>query len=98
MTLQINVQLDYWFEAPCDVLLQVEAAAIKARAAQLRAAVAHERAAWLSRLVGQPQQVLAERDGTGHAENFARVRLAPDITAGTIVTVIPDRITEGLLA
>ncbi len=28
MTLQINVQLDYWFEAPCDVLLQVEAAAI----------------------------------------------------------------------
>lgn len=28
VTLQINVQLDYWFEAPCDVLLQLEAAAI----------------------------------------------------------------------
>jgi threonylcarbamoyladenosine tRNA methylthiotransferase MtaB len=42
--------------------------------------------------------VLAERDGTFHAENVARVRLAPHITAGTIVTVIPDRITEGLLA
>lgn len=28
MSLQINVQLDYWFEAPCDVLLQIEAAAI----------------------------------------------------------------------
>lgn len=27
MKLQINVQLDYWFERPCDVLLQVEAAA-----------------------------------------------------------------------
>lgn len=77
---------------------QLDAATIRARAADLRAAVADERARWLSHLIGQPQQVLAERDGTGHAANFARVRLAPDITAGTIVTVIPDRITEGLLA
>lgn len=28
MNLQIDVQLDYWFEQPCDVLLQVEVAAI----------------------------------------------------------------------
>ncbi|MCL9982714.1 MAG: transglutaminase family protein [Erythrobacter sp.] len=28
MTLKIHVQLDYWFEQPCDALLQVEAAAI----------------------------------------------------------------------
>lgn len=28
MNLRINVQLDYWFERPCDVLLQVEAAAL----------------------------------------------------------------------
>lgn len=28
MNLTINVQLDYWFERPCDVLLQVEAAAL----------------------------------------------------------------------
>ncbi len=28
MTLQIHVQLDYWFEHPCDVLLQLEVAAI----------------------------------------------------------------------
>ncbi len=28
MSLKIHVQLDYWFEQPCDVLLQVEAAAI----------------------------------------------------------------------
>lgn len=28
MNLQISTQLDYWFEQPCDVLLQVEAAAI----------------------------------------------------------------------
>jgi transglutaminase-like putative cysteine protease len=28
VNLTINVQLDYWFERPCDVLLQVEAAAL----------------------------------------------------------------------
>lgn len=28
MSLQIHVQLDYWFEHPCDVLLQLEVAAI----------------------------------------------------------------------
>lgn len=83
---------------PAARMPQLDAAVIKTRAADLRAAVAATRAQWLSRLIAQPQQVLAERDGTGHAENFARVRLAPHITAGTIVTVIPDRITEGLLA
>ncbi len=28
MKLQIDVQLDYWFEQPCDVLMQVEVAAV----------------------------------------------------------------------
>ena len=83
---------------PAARMPQLDAATIRARAAALRAAVADERARWLSSLIGVPQQVLAERDGTGHAQNFARVRLAPDITAGTIVTVIPHRISEGLLA
>jgi threonylcarbamoyladenosine tRNA methylthiotransferase MtaB len=41
--------------------------------------------------------VLAERDGTGHAPNFARVRLAPETIAGTIVTVTPTQINAGLL-
>jgi len=83
---------------PAARMPQLDAATIRARAAALRAVVADERARWLSSLIGVPQQVLAERDGTGHAQNFARVRLAPDITAGTIVTVIPHRISEGLLA
>ncbi|GGZ90718.1 MiaB/RimO family radical SAM methylthiotransferase [Novosphingobium arvoryzae] len=83
---------------PAARMPQLDAATIRARAAALRAAVADERARWLSSLIDVPQQVLAERDGTGHAQNFARVRLAPDITAGTIVTVIPHRISEGLLA
>ncbi len=77
---------------------QMASATIKARAAELRAAVAAMRSGWLSALVGSPQQVLAENDGTGHAPSFARVQLAPGTQAGTIVSVTPTRIVEGLLA
>lgn len=83
---------------PAARMPQHDAATIKARAAALRAEVAAARRSWLNRQLGRPQQVLAERDGTGHAENFARVRLAPTTLAGTIVTVTPTRISEGLLA
>jgi threonylcarbamoyladenosine tRNA methylthiotransferase MtaB len=83
---------------PAARMPQLDPATIKTRAAQLRAALADVRARWLTSLVGQPQEVLAERDGTGHAPNFARVRLAPGTEAGTIVTVTPTRIVEGLLA
>jgi len=76
----------------------VPAGTIKARAAELRQTIAAERTKWLHSLLGKPQQVLAERDGTGHAPNFARVQLAPGTQAGTIVTVTPTRIVEGLLA
>jgi threonylcarbamoyladenosine tRNA methylthiotransferase MtaB len=71
---------------------------IKARAAELRSAVAAQRVAWLSAQLGAPLSVLAERDGTGHAPNFARVQLPPATPAGSIVTVTPTRIIEGLLA
>ena len=71
---------------------------IKARAAELRTAIAAERGAWLQGLLGMPQEVLAERDGTGHAPNFARVRLSPGTQAGAIVNVTPTQIVEGLLA
>ena len=77
---------------------QVAPPLVKARAAQLREAVAAERARWLEGLIGQPLEVLAERDGTGHAPNFARVQLPPGTEAGTIVTVTPTRIVEGYLA
>lgn len=83
---------------PAARMPQVPPAEIKARAAALRQAVATERASWLQSLLGQPHQVLAERDGTGHAPNFARVQLAPGTQAGTIVTITPTRIVEGLLA
>ncbi|WP_310533539.1 MiaB/RimO family radical SAM methylthiotransferase [Novosphingobium sp.] len=83
---------------PAARMPQVEPAAIKARAADLRADVTRTRAAWLASLVGVPLKVLAERDGTGHAEDFARVQLAPGTEPGTIVNIVPDRVIEGLLA
>ena len=83
---------------PAARMPQVDHATIKARAAELRAAVADQRGAWLQSLLGQPQRVLAERGGTGHAENFAPVRLPPGTTPGTLLTVTPTQITQGLLA
>jgi threonylcarbamoyladenosine tRNA methylthiotransferase MtaB len=77
---------------------QVDTATIKTRAADLRATVAETRERWLTSLVGTPQSVLAEKDGTGHAPNFARVQLPRDVTPGTIVTITPSRVIEGLLA
>jgi threonylcarbamoyladenosine tRNA methylthiotransferase MtaB len=77
---------------------QVEPVTIRQRAAILRAEVARLRGQWLRSLIGEPLQVLAERDGTGHAPNFARAQLPPETKPGTIVTVTPTRIIEGLLA
>lgn len=83
---------------PAARMPQLPPAVIRHRAAELRETAAAIRNRWLTAQLGQPHRVLAERDGTGHAENFARVRLAPGISAGTIVTVIPTRIEQGLLA
>ena len=82
---------------PAALMPQVDGLTIKARAAELRAAVAGQRATWLAAHLGQPLSVLAERDGTGHAPSFARVQLPPAAPAGTVVTVTPTRIIEGLL-
>ena len=83
---------------PAARMPQVPPPVIRARAAELRAAVAGERNLWLTSVLGTPLSVLAERDGTGHAPNFARVQLPPGTIAGTILTVTPTRIVEGLLA
>ena len=83
---------------PAALMPQVDGRAIKARAAELRAAVAAQRDEWLTAHLGKPLGVLAERDGTGHAPSFARVLLPPGTPAGTILTVTPNRIIEGLLA
>jgi threonylcarbamoyladenosine tRNA methylthiotransferase MtaB len=83
---------------PAARMPQNDSATIKRRAAELRAAVTVERKAWLGSLLGQTLEVLAERDGTGHAPNFARVQLPDASPAGALVDVTPTRLVEGLLA
>jgi threonylcarbamoyladenosine tRNA methylthiotransferase MtaB len=83
---------------PAARMPQLAPALIRSRAADLRAAGEWERIRWMETLIAKPLSVLAERDGTGHAENFARVRLGPDIKPGTVLTMIPTRIDQGLLA
>ena len=70
---------------------------IKQRAAELRDAVRTQRSTWMQTLVGQPLSVLAERDGTGYAPNFARVEVPQGTAAGTILTITPNELSEGLL-
>jgi len=81
---------------PAARMPQLEPATIKARAAQLREDVSRARHAWLQSLVGQELSVLAEKDGTGHAGNFARVAVR-GTPPGAIVTVTPRAVVEGLL-
>lgn len=82
---------------PAARMPQVAPGTVKARAAELRSAVARARAGWLASLVGKPLEVLAERDGTGHARNFARVRLPQGSLPGEIMTIVPHRLVEGML-
>jgi len=82
---------------PAALMPQVDKATIRRRAAELRAAVADVRESWLASLIGKPLEVLAEADGTGHAGNFARVALPAGTPRGTIVTIVPTRLEEGLL-
>ncbi|HEX8625419.1 MAG TPA: radical SAM protein, partial [Allosphingosinicella sp.] len=53
----------------------VPPAVVKERALRLREACARRRAAWLEGMIGTTQRVLMEKDGRGHAENFAPVHL-----------------------
>ncbi|MFY7835378.1 MAG: MiaB/RimO family radical SAM methylthiotransferase [Novosphingobium sp.] len=76
---------------------QVDPVLVRERAAEVRIAVAEERARWLASLVGKPAEVLAERDGTGHAPHFASYRVPQGIVAGSLVTVTPTKIVEGIL-
>ena len=83
-------------DTPAARMPQVNGEVIRRRAADLRAAVAAGRAAWLPTLVGRPLRVLAERDGSGYAENYARVA-TPGIAPGTIASIIPTACEDGLL-
>lgn len=81
---------------PAARMPQLDPATIKARATELRAVCAATRTEWLASLVGRPLRVLAERGGSGYAENYARVA-TPGIAPGTITTIIPHTLQDDLL-
>ena len=83
---------------PAARMPQVDSPTIRRRGAELRAAVAEERQAWLNGLLGDRIELLAERDGTGHAPHFARAQLPEGTPAGSLVLLTPTRIIEGMLA
>lgn len=83
---------------PAARMPQVARDVVLRRAAALREAVAAQRGAWLQSLIGQPQTILVERDGTGHAENFASVIAPKGVERGAIITITPTHLLEGMLA
>jgi threonylcarbamoyladenosine tRNA methylthiotransferase MtaB len=83
---------------PASRMPQVDRMSVKDRSAQMRVEVGHCRTAWLERLLGRELPVLAERDGAGYSPQYARVKVPADTPAGTIVTIIPTRIENGILA
>jgi threonylcarbamoyladenosine tRNA methylthiotransferase MtaB len=84
---------------PAARMPQVPPPIVKLRARRLREACARRRTAWLKGLVGSRQHVLVEReDGSGHAENFAPVRVAgPGLEVGEIAEVKIASVTDGSL-
>ena len=82
---------------PAARMPQVGKATIKFRAAELREEAALIRNAWLQSLVGTELSVLAESDGTGYSESYARVALPEGTQRGATVTVIPSKLEKGLL-
>ncbi len=84
-------------DTPAARMPQVDKAIIKERASQLRMEVARVRSSWLRGLIGAELTVLAERDGTGYAENFARVALPPGTAPRTLVTITPTQLENGVL-
>ena len=80
---------------PAALMPQVDRATVKARAAILRDTSAARRAAWLTNMIGSTQNVLIELGGqSGHAENFASVRLAERLESGNMAGhMIKARIT-----
>lgn len=82
---------------PAARMPQVEREVSKRRAGELREAVAVVRTQWLAGLVDKTLSVLAEKDGTGYSQEFARVASPKHVSAGEIFTLRPSRIKEGML-
>ncbi len=76
---------------PAARMPQLDRSIIKQRAADVRAAVSQVASGWRASLIDSTQNMLVEKDGeTGHAENFAKLKLAHKTDPGALV---PVRIT-----
>jgi threonylcarbamoyladenosine tRNA methylthiotransferase MtaB len=82
---------------PAARMPQVDGAAIRERAARLRALGAERVAAHHAAMQGRRVRLLMERPELGRTEGFARTRLAGASTPGAIVTARITGETEGLL-
>jgi threonylcarbamoyladenosine tRNA methylthiotransferase MtaB len=80
---------------PAARMPQVPPPIAKQRARRLREASARRKVKWLEGMVGTTQRVLVEKNGLGHAENFAPVRAAGD--TGKIVGVNITGVENGVL-
>jgi threonylcarbamoyladenosine tRNA methylthiotransferase MtaB len=86
------------YGTPAALMPQVPVQAIKARAKALREAVALKRANWLSSLIGSTQKIAVEMGGSsGHAENFAYVKLDKLMAEGSIATAKVTDVKDGAL-
>jgi threonylcarbamoyladenosine tRNA methylthiotransferase MtaB len=73
---------------PAALMRQVDRTTIRERAAVLRAAAGARKATWLASMIGTRQRVLMELDGkSGHAENFATVRVEGQCSVGAIADI-----------
>ena len=72
---------------------QLGKAVAKDRATRLRARAAERKARWLASMIGSVQPVLVEQDGSGHAPNFATVRLQAPHPLAAAGLILPLRIT-----
>ncbi len=83
---------------PAARMPQVALPIIKERATRLREACEARKSRFLASLVGTRQNLLVERDGlTGHAENFAGIRLENHAPPGHIAAVTIKAQQEGIL-
>ena len=83
---------------PAARMPQLPPVVIKARAKALREAVAAEKAFWMTSLIGSIQNVAVESGGmSGHAENFAYLKLDKVMTEGSIVPAKITALQDGIL-
>ena len=76
---------------PAARMPQLDRATIKARAETLRTRASQRKTAWLQSMIGTKQQTLIELDQqSGHAENFANVRLETPLLLGNMRGTVTD--------